>query len=191
MRSRASILPRSCWRWTERSDPGWRACSLRFARSARRSLSGCSVMGSDVTPRRPVTGPKRVGRRCDAGHGPFGSSLSVVAHTPRSRGRWAAHDHPFVVGLSSPRPTVVAAVVLASAFAPAPPAGAAAVASADGGTIATTLVPTANTFPTGSGTHRQLARDCGHSVEVPGGRSLWVFCDTADLRRHHRHPRRA
>src|SRR5688572_12002223 len=43
MRSRASILPRSCWRSIEASLPGWRAASLRLASCSRRSVNGCSV----------------------------------------------------------------------------------------------------------------------------------------------------
>ncbi|HMJ78138.1 MAG TPA: hypothetical protein VK507_19310, partial [Iamia sp.] len=67
--------------------------------------------------------------------------------------------------VATPAPVVAAPVV--------PP-----VLAADGGTIATTLAPPANAFPTGSGPQRLISRDCGHSVEVPGGRSLWLFCDT-------------
>ena len=42
-RSRAVSLPRSCCRWTARSDPAWYASSLRFSSCSRRSLSGCSI----------------------------------------------------------------------------------------------------------------------------------------------------
>ena len=44
MRSRASSLPRSCWRCRDLSVPGATASSLRLARSASLSLIGWSTM---------------------------------------------------------------------------------------------------------------------------------------------------
>ena len=49
MRSRASILPRSCWRAIERSDPGWRAAAFFSSRSAIRSAIECWAMAPEVT----------------------------------------------------------------------------------------------------------------------------------------------
>src|SRR5215204_3865905 len=56
MRSRASSLPRSCWRLRDLSLPGASASSLRFARSAMRSLIEWSTMAPKY--RRPGFCPK-------------------------------------------------------------------------------------------------------------------------------------
>src|SRR5690606_38757622 len=67
MRSRASSLPRSCWRWRALSVPGARASSLRFARSASRSLIGWSAMAQRY--RRVRGAQKLLGGRWEGGAG--------------------------------------------------------------------------------------------------------------------------
>src|SRR4051812_8538190 len=53
MRSRAVSLFLACWRSTARSEPACSACSLRLARSSRRSDIGCSDIAGKATARRP------------------------------------------------------------------------------------------------------------------------------------------
>lgn len=53
-----------------------------------------------------------------------------------------------------------------------------AILAGDGGTFITTLAPTEHRFPHGTASRRAISRDCGHSVELPGNRSFWLFCDT-------------
>src|SRR3546814_2062969 len=49
MRSRASILPRSCWRAIDRSEPGWLASAFFSSRSAMRSDMECSAMAEETS----------------------------------------------------------------------------------------------------------------------------------------------
>lgn len=51
--------------------------------------------------------------------------------------------------------------------------------AADAGVPSSTLYPTDNLFPDGTGDNRAVVRDCGFSAPLPNGQSLWVFCDTA------------
>lgn len=98
----------------------------------------------------------------------------AVNRTPRPRrARWA-------IRLVSAAVPIVAGLPVLLVPAAIPSAGAASIAVAgDAGTPTSTLTPAANAFPTGTGAQRAVSRDCGFSVPLPNGQSLWVFCDTA------------
>jgi hypothetical protein len=51
--------------------------------------------------------------------------------------------------------------------------------SRDAGTFTSTLYPEPHAFPRGGAALRAVVRDCGFSVALPNGKSLWLFCDTA------------